>query len=212
MILDIIVVAILVIAAITGFHKGFVYSIIHLAGWAVSLLAAFFLTPVVKPVLQEHTGFYDWLHEGFSTRFSTLSNASSASEGSLPHTISSIVSDSANSLTSSLSSTFADLVLTILTFFLLLFVLKLILWILLRIMAKNYNRRINGVDGFFGIIIGIVRGLIYVCIFMAALIPFMNLMPPDFTTSMTASLSGSHLAGWLYENNPLLMLLQFALA
>lgn len=212
MILDIIILVIIAVAAITGFKRGFVYSIIHLAGWAVAILAAFFLTPSMKTVFKEHTGFYDWLHDGFSNRFETLGSSTGASEKSLPDTIGSIISSKANSLTGSISNTFADLVLTITVFLLILIVLKLIFWIVLRVLAKNYNRRINGVDGFFGILIGIVRGSIYVCIFLAALIPFMNLMPPDFTASMTDTLNSSYIAGWLYENNPLMVMLQFALA
>ena len=48
MILDIIILVIIAIAAVSGFHRGFVYTIVHLAGWAVSLVMAFLLTPVIK--------------------------------------------------------------------------------------------------------------------------------------------------------------------
>lgn len=210
MILDIIILVIIAISAVSGFHRGFVYTIVHLAGWAVSLVAAFLLTPAIKEFAKGHTGFNQWLQDGFSYRFDSLNNSITASTDSLPSTLRSIINSSADSLTSNITATFSDLVLTICVFFLTVLLLKAISFLLLRLVTKHYKKRINGLDGFFGILIGLVRGVLYACLFLTALIPFSNLMAPDFTTAVSDSLATSFAAGWVYDNNFLLLLLQFA--
>ncbi|MGI6721316.1 MAG: CvpA family protein [Anaerovoracaceae bacterium] len=207
MILDLMIIAILIISAIVGFKTGFVYTLIHTAGWLVALLAAFFCTPYLKPVIRAHTGFYNWLLEGFNFRFDSLTGIE-ATQHNMPDALSSVIGDISGGVTNSIARSFTNLVFTVAVFMLIFIVVKIILWIILRALSKEYNGRVSGVDGFFGLLFGLVRGMVLVYIFLALMLPAINLMAPDFTEGVTASLNNSYIAKTLYDNNLLLLFMQ----
>lgn len=208
MVLDLIIAAIIIIAAIYGFKKGFVYTLIHTVGWVVAIAAAYFGTPLLGPVIKAHTSYYNWLSDGFDYRFNNSLSGIDASEKSLPSVISSTFEKATSGIADSMTEAFASLVFTITVFLLIFIVVKILLWIILRALSKEYNGRSGGVDGFFGIIIGLVKGLLLVYIFLALLLPAVNLMAPDFTAGVNSSLDNSYIAKTLYDNNLLLILLQ----
>ncbi|MEA4922332.1 MAG: CvpA family protein [Eubacteriaceae bacterium] len=209
MILDLIIAAILIITAIYGYKKGFVYTLIHTAGWAVALAAAYFGTGWLSPLVKEHTSYYDWLMEGFTYRFDSLTGIQ-ASEDSIPSGISSVLGNVTNSISDGLATAFSTLVFSITIFAAIFIIVKIVLWLILRVLSKEYNGHVGGVDGFFGVLIGLVKGVILVFIFLALLLPAINLMAPDFTEGVTAALKDSYIAKTLYDNNLLLILLQSA--
>lgn len=71
MILDGILIVILIISIIYGFRKGFVFTLIHTVGWALTLVLSFIATPPAMKLLENKTGLYDWFYEGITSRFDT---------------------------------------------------------------------------------------------------------------------------------------------
>ena len=207
MILDIIIVAIIVLSALLGFKKGFAATVIHTAGWLVALIVAFIGTPKVTPFLKENLGFYDWLQEGFAYRFDSATGIE-ASQESLPGGLGSAVTDLAGGAAKTLTTAFADLVFSVVVFLVIFIIVKIILWILLHLVSKHYNERASIPDGIIGLIFGILRGFVLVFIFLAVLMPAMNVMAPDFTSGVMASIDNSFITKTLYDNNILLMLIQ----
>lgn len=207
MILDLILIAILIITAIYGFKKGFVVTLIHTTGWIVAIIASFFATPHVVPLVKAHTQFDEWLMEGLSFRFDT-STGVKATEQSLPSGLGTLIDQFTHSASTALAKSFTNVVLSILVFVVIFLIIKLILWLILRGLSRRYHGHINGADAFFGILIGLVKGMIFVYLFLALLMPAINLMAPDFTEGVTSSLNHSYLAKTFYDHNLMLMLLQ----
>jgi uncharacterized membrane protein required for colicin V production len=206
MILDLIILAILIICAVSGYVRGAVFTLVHTVGWIVALVGAFFATPYVSPWVRANTAYYAWLKDGFNDRFSSLTGIE-ASENSLPENIRSLLGGVGSGIADNLSDTFADLLFALTIFVVLFLLIKVVLWIVLHTLSREYNGHVGVVDGIFGLLIGLLKGAFLVFLFLLLLLPFINLMAPNFTDGVVASLNSSRIAKPLYDNNLLLILL-----
>jgi ligand-binding sensor domain-containing protein len=55
---------------------------------------------------------------------------------------------------------------------------------------------------------GFLKGFLLVLVILAALLPAINLMSTGFVEAITSQLAHSHIAGYLYNENFILMLIQ----
>ena len=213
MIMDILVGLILVGAMVHGLRRGFIHTFIHTIGWVLALVLAYIATPFVKRILMGETTIYNGMKDGFAQRFSDSLPTAQTSFDSLPANIGDVLGDKITKLTDSIvqqaASSFANLAFTLLVFVGLVIVIKVILWLVLRLLSKDYNSGfMNFFDGLFGLIFGFLKGLLMAFVFLAALLPVVNLVSPDYTTFVVASLDNSFFAKDLYDNNFILLLLQ----
>lgn len=213
MIMDILVGLILVGAMLYGLRKGFIYTFIHTIGWVLALVLAYIATPYVKRLLMGETTLYDSMKEGFAERFSDSLPSTQSSFDSLPANIGDAIGDKITQLTDSIvqqtAASFAEMAFTVLVFIGLVIVIKIILWMVLRLLSKDYNDGfMNFFDGFFGLVFGLLKGLLIAFIFLAALIPVLNFVSPDYTDFVVSSLDNSMFAKDLYDNNFIVLLLQ----
>ena len=87
--------------------------------------------------------------------------------------------------------------------------LKLVSWLLLHFVSRDYNDGIlNFADGLAGMLFGFLKGFLLVLVFLAALLPVVNLMSAGFVETINSQLAHSHIAGYLYNENFILMLIQ----
>jgi uncharacterized membrane protein required for colicin V production len=213
MIMDILVGLILVGAMVYGLRKGFIYTFIHTIGWVLALVLAYIATPYVKRLVMGETTLYDSMEEGFAQRFSDSLPSTQSSFDSLPANIGDAVGDKITQLTDSIvqqtAASFAEMAFTFLVFIGLVIVIKIILWLVLRLLSKDYNDGfMNFFDGFFGLVFGLLKGLLIAFIFLAALLPVLNIVSPDYTDFVVSSLNNSMFAKDLYDNNFIVLLLQ----
>lgn len=213
MIMDILVGLILVGSMVHGLRKGFIYTFIHAIGWVLALVLAYIATPYVKRLIMGETTLYDSMKEDFTQRFSDSLPATQSSYDSLPANIGDAIGDKITQLTDSVvqqtATSFTELAFTILVFIGLVILIKIILWLVLRLLSKDYNGGfMNFFDGLFGLIFGLLKGLLIAFIFLAALLPVVNLVSPDYTNFVMASLDNSLFAKDLYDNNFIVLLLQ----
>lgn len=213
MIMDIIVGLILVGAMVHGLRKGFIHTFIHTIGWVLALVLAYIATPFVKRLLMGETTLYDSIKQGFAQRFSESLPATQSSFDSLPANIGDAIGDKITQLTDSIvqqtATAFAGLAFTLLVFVGLVILIKVILWLVLRLLSKDYNDGfMNFFDGLFGLVFGLFKGLLMAFIFLAALLPVVNIISPDYTTFVLASLDNSFFAKDFYDNNFIVLLLQ----
>jgi uncharacterized membrane protein required for colicin V production len=213
MIMDILVGLILLGAMIHGLRKGFIFTFIHTIGWVLALVLAYIATPYVKRLLMGETTIYDSMKQGFTHRFSESLPATQSSFDSLPANIGDVIGQKITHLTdtivSQVATSFAQLAFTVLVFVGLVIVIKIVLWLVLRLLSKDYNSGfVNFFDGLFGLIFGFLKGLLMVFVMLAVLLPVVNMVSPDYTTYVIASLDHSTFAKELYDNNFIVLLLQ----
>ncbi len=210
MILDILLILIVLISMIYGYRKGFMSTFIHSVGWVVALVGAYFLLPFAKDLLSGHTGVYDMFYSFFQTRFSgSTMGMLDISMSTLPNDMSENLVNTGTDLVESLSQSFAGIAFTIFTYAVTFILLKFILWLLLRLLSKDYNDGIQTVgDGIGGLVFGLLRGAVICSVLLLLILPLANIMAPDSTEAINSSLDNSFFAGFLYEDNILLVLMQ----
>lgn len=213
MIMDILVGLILVGAMVHGLRKGFVHTFIHTIGWVLALVLAYIATPYVKRLIMGETTAYDTMKAGFADRFRDSLPDTQTSFDSLPANIGDTIGDKVTQLTDSIveqaAASFAGLAFTLLVFVGLVILLKVLLWLVLRLLSKDYNDGfMSFFDGLFGLVFGLLKGLLMAFVFLAALLPLVNLFSPDSTAFVVASLDNSVFAKDLYDNNFIVLLLQ----
>ncbi len=209
MILDIIVLLLIAGMGILGYRKGFVHSLIHTVGWVGTLVIAYLLIPGTAAWAKENTGLYGWLNGIVTSKFDISLTAIDAAIESLPDSIAPAVDQYSTNIIDGVATQFTQIFGTIMVFVLLFIIIKLLTWLVLHFFSKDYNDGIvNFADGLFGMLLGFVKGFLLVLVVLAALLPMVNLMSTGFTETITAQLSHSHIAGYLYNENFILMLIQ----
>ncbi len=209
MVLDIIVAIILVSAGVYGLRKGFVFTFIHTAGWIGSLVLAYLATSLVLPLGRQYTGLYDWFLGYFKARFGDSASALDLSTQTVPSILADGYSQLTAKMVNSVAATFAGIAYTVTVFLVLYILIKIVFWLIIRIFSKEYADGFRGAaDGFFGLIFGLIRGLIIVFLFLLVLLPVANILSPDLTETIIATLDDSFVAGTLYDNNFITVLLQ----
>lgn len=210
MIFDIIIVLILLGCAIYGFVKGFVYTLIHTVGWIGGVVLSFLAVPYVESFLRNNTGAYKWVYSIVGGHFdsSSLSTLDSAVK-SMPSVLTPSVTNHSTNIIDGVTSSFTNVFFTILVFVLLFIIFKIILWLVLRLLSKDYRSGFtNFVDGFFGIILGLLKGAVLVIVALAVLVAVATITPPDMSAFINKQMEASLVAQEVYNNNVLLIILQ----
>lgn len=209
MILDIITIAIIILAAIFGYRRGFVHTLIHTVGWVGAVVLAYLMTPAAAAYARGNTGLYDWLYAIVEKKFDISLEAIEITTKSMPDSIAPSIDQYSTDIIGGIAEQFTAIFGTVMVFVFLFFLIKLLLWLILRLFSKDYTDGFaNFADGLLGMLLGFLRGFILVLVLLAALLPLINIMPTGITEVLSSQLSHSHIAGYLYNENFLLMLIQ----
>lgn len=209
MVLDIVIGLILLVAAIYGFRKGFVFTLIHTVGWVGAVVLAYLAVPFVGRFIKDNTSVYEWIYDFMRNRFEASLATVDESMGSIPKSILHSLTNYSTNIVDGVSTSFSNVLFTIFVFTALFIVIKIILWLLLRLLSKDYHSGFtNFFDGLFGTIFGLGKGAIFVLIFLVLLVPVINMLPPDFSKLISDQMNASIIAQEVYDNNFLLIILQ----
>lgn len=206
--LDIAIAVILIFAMATGYRSGFTWSFLQMVGWVLSIVLAFVWAPKAGELLREYTGVYDFLHRIISERFSdavSIDNLTAAFPALLRETVDSFAKLAAETAGTSIT----DLVFTIIAFLLTLILIKLLLFLLISLLSKRFHSGVRGfIDGILGLLLGFIKGAFIVFLMLAMMIPVMSMINPDLVTVITGWLDSSRIAGTLYDNNFLVLIVR----
>lgn len=209
MVLDIIVILLIGLMGVWGYRKGFVHTLIHTVGWVGSLVIAYLLVPSATAWAKENTGLYDWLSAVVTAKFDVSLTAIEAAANSLPESIAPVIGDYSTSIIDGVATQFTQIFGTIIIFVALFILIKLLSWLILHFFSKDYNDGVvNFADGLFGLLLGFAKGFLLVLVILAALLPVVNLVSTGLVETITSQLASSHIAGYLYNENFILMLIQ----
>lgn len=182
MLIDIIVLLIIIYGAFQGFKRGFSKTVFSILGWIGAMFGAYLITPFIK----------DYCINDLNLTLS-FDNYTM---------IPAVMRDT-------VSQTTTNLVLTILVYMVVFVVIKILIWLIASLFTRNNRTSFIGmIDGFFGMLFGILKGTIIACILVAVALPICGLLEPDFTSNIENLLSTSRIAILLYDNNPIYYLLK----
>jgi uncharacterized membrane protein required for colicin V production len=191
-----------------GRRSGFVYTVLRAFGWLFSIVTAAILYPYVTDWLSAHTDLYGNIRSGLEERFSAQL---SAKAGEMFEDIPEIIVTAADRLVSVLSVSVADglasVCFSVFVYLVLTLAIKLLAFLLAFLFSKRSRGRgiISGIDGFLGLILGAVRGMLIVFLMLEFILPVSLLVGESANAFVSDALFSSMFAGDLYSNNPLLL-------
>lgn len=208
MFFDIIVGLILIVTMVFGFRKGFVFTIVHALGWFGAMVIAFFASSPIRSLLVKYTTLDDKAYSMFYDKLSLSSDTLATTADSLPPVFRSGFNAMARDAADFLADKLTFLAVILMSFVAVLLVVKVIFFFLTIAMSKRHNKGfINVFDGILGLVAGLIRGVIFVFLFLAVLIPLVNLVSPASTQFFVNSLDASYFAKTLYDNNFIIVLI-----
>lgn len=211
MILDIITAALIVIPMAIGMAKGVVYVAARTLGWIGAIVISFLLNPFIKGLVAR-SPIGDAVYGGLEERIGgSVENVDSATE-SLPQILGGGIHDAASETADMLVQTIGGLVISVISFIIMVLLLRILMTIVLRASKRRGDRSIpvlTRMNKLAGLLIGGIEGLLFAFLFLAALIPIMNMASPETVESIADGLKYSYLAGPLYDGNLLLVVASF---
>lgn len=205
MVFDVIVLLLLAVPMAIGLKKGLIYMSLQALGWIGALVVAFFITGPIASAMNE--GFLGTMvADRLDERFSASADAVDTAARGIPGIISGGLEIDAQSVSEMFTSLLASLVVTVLVFIAIVVAVRLILRLLIRPVYRRHRGNVlNSFDRLIGGVAGLVEGILLVFIFLAALMPLMNVMGMGTADSIVSGLEQSLVAGSLYDSNLLLL-------
>ena len=202
MIIDIILALVFIASLVLGYKKGFTNTLIHTFGWVGLIVVSYLVNSPVRDFLKTYTGLYDYLYE--SVRQNVALNVD-VSTGLIPSLFEGILLKAEEELAIRIT----DSIYAVVCFLIVLIVLKILMWIISHAVSKKHNDGVIGFwDGVFGMLTGILRGAIIVLLILAFAYPVLSFISPDTAQAMMDELKNSYFSLYLYEHNPLLVILE----
>ncbi|GAB1475927.1 hypothetical protein MASR2M70_07590 [Bacillota bacterium] len=205
--MDVVVSLIFIVSTVVGFRQGFVRTLVHALGWALSIALGFAFHSLAYGLLRSNTGYYEMIHARIIERID-LEGPSAAGSfvTDMPAIIQEFIEPIKNSVASAIASGVADFIFKILSFTILVVLIRIIFLLFSFFFSKKSNRGLIGfLDGIMGFIAGMVKGILLIFLLLALLMPVLGLSSGDF---FAEALDSSRIAGVLYDNNYLLLIIR----
>ncbi len=209
MVMDIAVIVIIVLSIALGIKTGFVRTFAHAVGWILSLVLGFaFATPVAE-FLKSKTAVYDTILETLTEKFVGATSNVTESLNALPRILADSFANLTHTITVNAATNIADFVFIVLSFLIVVVIVKIVLLIFVELFSrKNRDGVIGFADGLFGALAGALRGFVIVYILLALLVPVLNLIDSSALDTVVGWLGSSYIAGDMYDNNLILLIIR----
>ena len=193
---------------VLGYRSGFVWTFFHALSWIAAIVLAFMWKPRVSEFLIENTGIYESVNQALTERIAdtvNINNISAEFPRIMRETVDSLILQAASAASTALCS----LIFTVISFLIVVFAVKFVFFIIILLFSKRYSDGAAGfIDGFAGLVFGFIRGAFLIFVLLAALIPFLGLFDARLTEFIGNSLDSSFVAGSLYDNNFLALIVR----
>lgn len=205
--MDVVVALIFVISTAVGFRQGFVHTFIHTAGWLLSIVLAFAWYAKVENFMRNKTNFYDTVYNKVAERVAEEGSSAGVSfTKDMPVILQEFIDSIKNSVADAIAMGVSDFLFKVICFLLLVVAIRLVFMLFSSLFSKKNNEGFLGfIDGVFGLLAGAIKGLLIIFLLLALLVPVIGLSSGD---SLAATLESSRIAGILYDNNYLLLMLK----
>ncbi|MGI6733543.1 MAG: CvpA family protein [Anaerovoracaceae bacterium] len=205
--MDIAIGLIFVISTAAGFRQGFVHTLLHTAGWILAIVLSFAWYSQAESFLRAKTNFYDSIYNKISGQIVAEGpSAANSLTADMPLILQEFIDSIKNSVAGAIASGVADFVFKILCFLLVMIIIRIVFLFLTSLFSKKHNDGLIGfLDGVLGLAAGAVKGLLLIFILLALLVPVISLTSGD---GIASALETSRIAGTLYDNNYLLLIVK----
>lgn len=200
------IIALLGISAITGWRKGFAAIIFSCFRWLICIVASVFLSYPLKDLIIEKTDLQEALMSHVKTTL-TSSITGSSFFSALPQQLRGTF-ESYNA-TVKMATSMTDTLLSVIAF-LLVFIVLIIVTKLFE-MALSHKKKddpVGVMNGLLGGAMGLLRGVFIVSIIMLALFPLLSFADPRAASPIVNGIRQSEIAALFYDHNPITMLFQ----
>lgn len=207
-IMDIAAMAILLASTILGARRGLALTVASFMQWFVCVAAGFIFCGKMKELLTDNTQLDNFFLNSIKAHVQTSIEESSVYRA-LPDLFNGFADDSAKSLSYDTASSITSALMTVVAFLAVVLCIKAVCFLIVHLFSRRYNDGAAGfIDGFFGFLFGLARGLIMTLLFFALLVPVLSLLWPELTDAISASIDDSRIAKLFYNNNVLLILVR----
>jgi len=205
--LDIVIAIIFVLSTAQGYRKGFVYTFIHTAGWILAVILGFAWYPRVAAFLYDKTDYYDSIHKKIAEKVAEKGSAvADPVSDSLPTILRDVLDFAEGAVTNALADGLSGFLFNVISFLVVVIAIRFIFLLLSSLLSKKHNEGFPGfIDGFFGLIAGALKGIILIFLLLALMVPVISLSAGD---TLTIALEDSRIAGMLYDNNLIFLIVK----
>lgn len=200
------IILIILLSALIGRKKGIVDTAIKLVGLIAAIFLAVTFTGKFADLLSE-TPLRDLV---YGKIIEAMNSKTSEASGFLPWRAGEFADGIMTKGKELLAQSYTDTILTMLSFVVIVVVVLLVVF-LLRMMlkkGKDNSRIIGTLDGLTGMLLGICKGFIIACLFVALIIPVTTLFSPLNLPQVIKGLNSSFIARWIYDTNPLFLIIK----
>jgi len=203
--LDIAILIIIALFGVLGFKNGLLYTLSQTFGWLIAIAVAFFTLGSVVTFFKDHSTLYDSYYlnilkicNGIAAK---IADSAGAQMGGL-------IAIHGEEVARTAAVKVANATFNVLIFLGIVLVVKILLYVIFRLIVKNREKGfIGGFDAAAGLILGLAQGLVVVFVLLLLLLPAAFAINPSIFVKMQGWLDNSFIAGMLYLNNPLYMLI-----
>ncbi|NLY86941.1 MAG: CvpA family protein [Clostridiales bacterium] len=206
LIFDGVIILVIIISALAGRRKGIVDTALRLIGLVGALFLAVTFTRSLAALL-EKTPVRDFVYgrvleainEYTYEATDYFSNFLGGGTGNLMQKGKEL-----------LASGYTDSIVNMLSFICIL----IVTWIIVMLIRNAFKRSrknsriIGSLDGLAGMLLGILKGMLIASIFVALIIPVTTLLSPFKLPEIIKGLRSSFIAWWIYDTNPILVLIK----
>ncbi len=209
MILDSIIVIALILCLLYGLKKGFVFTLIHMVGWIVSTVLAYFATPHVASFMEKKTSLLPWFETNLENHLGDSLTTVEESFHHLSIIIKALVTPAGSEIPIETSLSLARIFFILFCFILAFSVIKILLGLLAHFFSKDYGGKgLHFFDRLLGGITGLFMGGAIVLLGLTLLTFLSGIFPTGLGELFNNQLESSYLSREIFENNALLVLLQ----
>ncbi|MCR5481324.1 MAG: CvpA family protein [Clostridia bacterium] len=211
LIIDAAFTALIISMTALGYRLGFVRSFVHLFGWIIAIVGAFFWARPVRIFAETKLGLHKVIYDVFFDRLSdSISFTDNISE-ELPDIISKTVGGITSNITKTAAESLSYFVMSVISFLFVIIAVKLVLYLITRFFSKK-GKEGGGVtafaDGIFGAFFSFIKALILSFVILAVLVPIVSLSSPETAKTIAEAIEASHITCELYDNNLLLLIVR----
>lgn len=206
--MDFIIVLILALSAVLGARKGFAMTLASFMQWFVCIIAGLLLCNKTKAFLIDDTTLDNAINRMVLSHIETTIEESVPYKA-MPDLFSSWINQGAEDFAYGTSASITNVVMTIIAFLTVVLAIKVVGFLAVYLFSRKYNEGVTGFfDGLMGFMFGLVRGVLLVLLFFTVLVPVLGVIWPDISETIIELMDGTRLAGILYDDNMILVLIR----
>lgn len=199
--IDILILIIVVGTMMTGKRRGLIVSLLQMSGWLGGLVVGFICTPIVKTFLMDNTGIYTKIYESVSLKIETIMMPQGF-EGAMPAIIEDTYDKALGAVAASAAEAVSSFLMTAFSFALLIIIIKIITGCIMHGLSDKSEIKVGRrIDANLGLCFGFVCGVMAVFVGLALALPVLTMWWPDKIIWFQQELQNSIVAGDLYDNN-----------